>query len=299
MSTGQGERKIKVKRSLAYYRARRILVKAVLYSVLIALTLPIIIMYTWLFMQSVSETVLFGFIPSNFTLKGWRFLWQSIKFGEVILPPIWPVVMNSLIIAGGVTIIEVSIALLAGYALSRLNVPYREPLLLLIIALHAFPGITLLIAIFYLLNSMGLINTLLGVIIAKAALEIPMGTWLIKGFFDAVPWDIEAAALVDGCSRLKAWYKVVLPIVKPGIAAIAIFAFLAGWNEFIFSLTFLLDPRLYPLSIHVYQLIGEFRYIDYTLLAATALFYCIPPLVFFVITQKAFMKVPVVGVRGA
>ncbi len=290
---------IKVKRSIAYYKVKKVLVKAVIYGTLTAFTLPIVIMYAWLFMQSVSEKVLLGFIPSNFTIKGWRFLWQSIKFGEVILPPIWPIVLNSLIIAGGVTIIEISIALLAGYALSRLNVPYREPLLLLIIALHAFPGITLLIAIFYLLNSLGLINTLLSVIIAKAALEIPMGTWLIKGFFDAVPWDIEAAALVDGCSRLKAWYKVVLPIVKPGIAAIAIFAFLAGWNEFIFAFTFILDHRLYPLSVHVYQLIGEFRYIDYTLLAATALFYCIPPLVFFVITQKAFMKVALVGVRGA
>lgn len=289
----------KLKRTVIYNKIKRVLAKAVLYGVMTAITMPIVIMYAWLFMQSISEKVLIGFIPSGFTIKGWRFLWGPVKFGEVLLPPIWPITLNSLIIALGVTVIEVSIALMAGYALSRLNVPFRDTFLLLIIILHAFPGITLLIAIFYLLNLMGLINTLMSVIIAKAALEIPMATWLIKGFFDAVPWDVEAAALVDGCSRLKAWYKVILPLVKPGIAAVAIFAFLAGWNEFIYALTFIFNPDLYPLSVHIIGLIGEFRYVDYSLLAATALFYSIPPLVFFVITQKAFMKVPLVGVRGA
>ncbi len=286
-------------RAPRFGKVNRILGRAVLYGVVTALTLPIIIMYLWLFMQSVSERVLIGLIPSGFTTNGWRFLWGPVKFGEVLLPPIWPITLNSLVIALGVTIIEVSIALMAGYALSRLRVPFRDSFLILIIILHAFPGITLLIAIFYLLNLMGLINTLMSVIIAKAALEIPMATWLIKGFFDAVPWDVEASALVDGCSRLQAWYKVILPLVKPGVAAVAIFAFLAGWNEFIYALTFIFDPNLYPLSIHIIGLIGEFRYVDYTLLAATALFYSIPPLVFFVITQKAFMKVPLVGMKGA
>ncbi|RLE56705.1 MAG: carbohydrate ABC transporter permease [Thermoprotei archaeon] len=281
------------------YRIKRALMKAVIYGVMTAATIPLIMMYLWLFMQSISDRVLVGFIPTNFSIRGWRFLWQEIKFGEVTIPMIWPIALNSLIIAGGVTVFEVSIALLAGYALSRIEFPLRDKMLLLIIALHAFPGITLLIATFYLLHLMGLINTLFGVIIAKAAFEIPMAAWLIKGFFDAIPWDVEASALVDGCSRLQAWRKVILPLVKPGIAAVSIFAFLAGWNEFIFAYTFLFDPNLFPLSVHVLNLIGEFRYVDYSLLAATALFYCIPPLVFFVLTQKYLMQVQVGGVKGA
>ncbi len=281
------------------YRIKRALMKAVIYGVMTAATIPLVIMYLWLFMQSISDRVLVGFIPTNFSIRGWRFLWQEIKFGEVTIPIIWPIALNSLIIAGGVTVFEVSIALLAGYALSRIEFPLRDKMLLLIIALHAFPGITLLIATFYLLHLMGLINTLFGVIIAKAAFEIPMAAWLIKGFFDAIPWDVEASALVDGCSRLQAWRKVILPLVKPGIAAVSIFAFLAGWNEFIFAYTFLFDPSLFPLSVHVLNLIGEFRYVDYSLLAATALFYCIPPLVFFILTQKYLMQVQVGGVKGA
>ncbi len=279
-------------------RLRRVLAKALIYGLMTAFTIPLLIMYLWLFMQSISDRVLIGFIPTNFSIRGWRFLWQEIRFGEVRIPVIWPIAMNSLIIAAGVTVFEVSIALLAGYAFSRIEFPLRDKMLLMIIALHAFPGITLLIATFYLLNLLGLINTLAGVIIAKSAAEIPMAAWLIKGFFDSIPWDVEASALVDGCGRLQAWFKIVLPLVKPGIAAVAIFAFLAGWNEFIFAYTFLLDPQLHPLSVHVLNLIGEFRYVDYSLLAATALFYCFPPLVFFVVTQKYLMQVQLGGVKG-
>ena len=170
-----------------------------------------------------------------------------------------------------------------------------------VLALHAFPSVVLLIALFVLLHRLGLYGkgfiTLTGVMVTKAALEIPMGAWIMKGFFDNVPWDVEWAALVDGCTRFKAWRKVVLPLVLPGFAAVALFAFLSGWAEFIMVYTFVREEEWYPLSAFIYNLIGESKFIDWGLLAAVSLFYAIPTLIFFALSQKLLLRIYVGGIK--
>ncbi len=263
--------------------------------------IPIWSMYLWLISQSFSEKVILGVLPSGFTIKNWRFLWAPIKMGLVRYPNIWPIVLNSLYLSLGMCLIVVFISSMAGYALSRMEFPGRTQLMEFILALHAFPSIILLVALFVLLNKLGLygkgLATLTGIMVAKAALEIPMSTWIIKGFFDSIPWDVEWAALVDGCSRFTAWRKVIIPLILPGIGAVAIFSFLSGWSEFILVFTFVTNARYYTLPVEIYHLIGEFRFIDWGYLAAMSLFYAIPTIIFFSVSQKVLLRIYVGGIK--
>ncbi len=265
-------------------------------------SIPIWLMYLGLIAQAFSSKVTLGIIPNGFTLKNWRFLWSTIQMGLKKYPNIWPITLNSLYLALGTALLVTFVAGLAGYALSRMEFRGRTKMMEFILALHAFPSIVLLIALFVLLNKLGLYGrgfiTLTGVMITKAALETPMGAWIMKGFFDNVPWDIEWAALVDGCSRLTAWRKVILPLVLPGFAAVAVFAFLAGWAEFIMAFTFIREDRWWPLSVMIYHVIGEYKFVDWGFLAALSLFYALPTIIFFIFSQKLLLRIYVGGVKG-
>jgi len=263
--------------------------------------IPIWTMILWLAVQSFSGKVILGIIPSDFTFKNWRFLWSPMKMGLKEYPNIWPITLNTLFLALGVTGLVVFVSTLGGYALSRMEFKGRVGLMQFIIALHAFPSIILLIALFVILNHLGLygkgIMTLVGIILIKAGLEIPMATWIIKGFFDAIPWDLEWAALVDGCTRWKAWRTVILPLVLPGIGAISIFSFLSGWSEFLLVFTYVKDEAYYTLPVLIYYMIGEYKFIDWGMLAALGLFYAIPTIIFFSTSQKLLLRIYVGGIK--
>ena len=266
----------------------------VIVTILILLTLPIIVGYAWLIIRSFSEDITHGFIPTKLTLKNWRFLWQEMKG----YPNIWHTTLNTFLLALGVMVIEILITSMGGYALSRYEFPGRSSILRLILVLHAFPAISLMVAIFYVLWTLGLLNKLWGIILVKASLEIPWGTWVMKGFYDGIPWELEWAGLVDGYSRLQVWRKVILPIAKPGIAVTAIFAFLSGWSEFVFVNTFIFEQQTWTLSKYVKGIIGDFRFVDYGLLTAVGLFYVIPTIVFFFFVSKYMIKLTIGGVKG-
>ncbi len=226
------------------------------------LTLPIVLLYAVLFAQSVSEEVV-GVIPVNLTLSNWEFLRDgNIRVPGTtgqFYPNVYAVALNTLVLAITVALLELTFSSLAGYAISRYKFRGRGALLALALILHSFPGITLLIALFYVLNVMGLYDTLLGVIIIKVALDMPLDIWIMKGFFDGVSWDMEMSALVDGCSRLQAWWKVVMPNVRNGLMTVLIFGFLSGWSEFIYVLTFISSQDYWTFSMLVYALTtGEY-----------------------------------------
>ena len=275
----------------------------IVYSVLLVPLIPIISMVIWLVVQSFSEGPTSGLIPRGFTLKNFRFLWHPIRFGLSEYPNIWPIVANSLILAFGTMAFDIPVSALAGYALSRMKFRGRVATMKLIVALHAFPGVILLIALFYILNRLGLygkgILTLIGVALVKAGLSIPMNTWILKGFFDGIPWELEWAAMVDGCSRFQTWRKILLPVIAPGISAVAIFSFMGGWGEFLLAYTYIKRKEFYPISVFLYSVIGEFVFVDWGLLAAVALFYMIPIIAFYGLVQRTLLKLQLVGaVKG-
>jgi len=270
-------------------------VKVLFYSFLFITALPIIVGYLWLFSNSFSETLIYSLIPERLTLKNWSFLWRP---PSPYYPSLWRTFGNTLVLALGMVVTVVGISTPAAYALSRMKFPGRFGLLAGTLILHSFPGVTLLISLYYVLRTLGLLNNVIGVFLVKAGLMMPFAIWVMKGFFDGIPWDVECAALVDGATRFQTWYKVMLPQVKPGIGAVSVFAFLSGWSEYIYVITFVQDKRSWTLSSYVNSIIGDYRFLDYGLLAATGLFYLLPVLLFFLFAQKYLLRVSIGGIKG-
>lgn len=258
------------------------------------LTIPLVLMYVYLFVDTISDAPPGTLVPDSFTLRHWRFLWSDIP-GR---PNIWLVTLNTMIFAVSTTAIVLAISSTAGYALSRLNVPFRAFFLAGVMVLHAFPTVTLIIAIFLILQLVGLYNTLLGVILVKAALEIPLGVWIMKGFYDTVPWEIEMAGIQDGASRFTVWRKLVLPQVKPAIVALGIFSFLAGWSEFILPLVLAPESSVQVLSVYLAALIADDNNFDFALFKAVGVFYVIPVIILYLFFQKRLMNIYGGGTKG-
>jgi len=281
--------------SLRRERRKQRALKATMYAFLVVASLPIILGYLWLLVGAFSGNFVFGFVPQGSTLENWSFLWRA---PSAAWPNIWRTLLNTFVLAFGVTVVVVSVSTLGAYVISRMQFPGRTAILASTLILHAFPAITLLIALYYILRTLGLLDTLIGVILVRAGLMVPFSVWVMKGFFDEIPWDVEMSALVDGATRFQTFWRVMLPLVGPGVAAISIFAFMSGWAEFIFLVTFVRDPNSWTLTSYINAIIGNYRFTNYGLLAAVSLFYMVPVLIFFLFTQKFLMRVTVGGLKG-
>ena len=167
-----------------------------------------------------------------------------------------------------------------------------------VMVLHAFPAITLIVAIFLVLQVVGLYNTLIGVILVKAAIDMPLGIWLMKGFYDTVPWEIEMAGIQDGASRFTVWRKLVLPQVKPGIFALGLFAFLLGWGEFILPQVLAPSGNAQVLSVYLAGLIADDNNFDMNMFKSVGLFYMMPVLILFFVFQNRLMNIYGGGSKG-
>jgi len=261
---------------------------------LLIVSAPIIIMYLWLFIDSISEINIESIWPQKFTLRNWRFLTEEIPgHGSV-----WTATLNTTIFATSVVTIVVVLSSTAGYALSRLKFPFRSQFLGFVLLLHSFPSVTLIISIFLMLRMIGLYDTLIGVILVKAALELPFGIWIMKGFYDTVPWEIEMAGLQDGASRFQVWYKLVLPQIMPGVAALAIFSFMAGWSEFVLPLILAPSSDARLLSVYLAGLMIDDYLSDFGLFKAVGLFYVVPVMIFYLFTQDKLMNIYGGGTKG-
>jgi inositol-phosphate transport system permease protein len=130
----------------------------------------------------------------------------------------------------------------------------------------------------------------MGVVMVSVSLGLPLGIWLMKGFYDNVSWDIEMAALIDGCSRLRTWWSVVLPIIRPGLAALLIFSFLGGWGAYIVPYTFLVTSSIQPISVFLQSLTGDYTFVNYGVVTAVGLFQLVPVLIFYLFTQRYLMN---------
>ena len=145
--------------------------------------------------------------------------------------PFLRVFINSLIVTFSTLIVSISLSALAAYSLGRLKPKGKMGLNYLILGLRLIPPIAIVVPLFIIWNRIGLYDTRLGLIIPFIALDIPLSTWLLQGFFESIPSNLEDSAVIDGCSRFQAFYKIILPLAAPGIAATSIFSFSLSWNE--------------------------------------------------------------------
>ena len=239
-------------------------------------------------------------------VANFRFMWNRdyvqemrvVATARAQFPWVWTAFLNSLILAGVQTVLVVTVSTLAGYYISRFAFPGRAGFLQSLLVLHAFPAMTLIIPIFLLMHWTGMLDTLTGVILVICTLELPFSIFIMKGFFDAVPWDIEMSAMTDGASRRQAFLKVILPQVKVGVLAIGVFAFIRGWEEYVFVRTLLFEKSNWVMSLYLWWVADDIMGVDYGIVAAVSVFYVLPSLLLYVFCQKFLVQMSLGGIKG-
>ncbi|MEE9274821.1 MAG: carbohydrate ABC transporter permease, partial [bacterium] len=213
-------------------------------------------------------------------------------------PWVWTAFANSLLLAGVQAVLVITVSTLAGYYISRFWFPGRSAFLQSLLVLHAFPAMTLIIPIFLMMHWAGLLDTLTGVVLVIVTLELPFSIFIMKGFFDAVPWDIEMSAMTDGASRRQAFLHVILPQVKVGVLAVGIFAFIRGWEEYVFVRTLLFEKSNWVMSLFLFWVSDDIMGVDYGIVAAVGVFYILPSLLLYIFCQKFLVQISLGGIKG-
>jgi inositol-phosphate transport system permease protein len=260
----------------------------------------------FLLIAAVTALILAFVAGPHLHLHNWRFLWNPDVADAMLgasgvggkFPSVWTAFFNSLVLAGTQMALVVAVATLAGYYISRFFFSGRAVFLQGLLVLHAFPAMTLIIPIFLMMYWIGLQDTIAGVILVIAALELPFAIFVMKGFFDAVPWDIEMSAMTDGASRRQAFFHVVLPQVKVGMLAIAIFAFIRGWEEYVFVRTLLIAQENWTMSLYLFWTIIDVMGVDYALVSAVGVFYVLPSVILYLLTQRYLTQMTFGGIKG-
>jgi multiple sugar transport system permease protein len=196
--------------------------------------------------------------------------------------------VNSLVIAFGSTALAVTFGTLAAYAFSRFKVPLAEDLMFFVLATRMMPPIAVAIPIYLMYRTLGLSDTWLGMILLYTAMNVSLAVWLMKGFIDEIPREYEEAALIDGYTRLQAFYKVVLPQAATGIAATAIFCLIFAWNEYAFAVL-LTSGNAQTAPPFIPTIIGEGG-LDWPAVAAGATLFLLPIVVFTVLLRKNLLR---------
>jgi len=193
--------------------------------------------------------------------------------------------LASLAVSAATTVVGLLLAITAAYALSRFRFPGRKSGLQALLISQMFPATLMLIPIYSILQKLGLLNSLGGLVLVYSTTSLPFCVWMLKGYFDTIPRDLEEAALMDGATPWQAFVRVVLPLSRPALAVTALFSFMSAWNEFILAATLLNDASLFTLPVALQRLVGEYR-VEWGQFAAGALLVSIPVMALFFALQK-------------
>ncbi|ODT81784.1 MAG: ABC transporter permease [Pelagibacterium sp. SCN 64-44] len=204
---------------------------------------------------------------------------------------IWQHTLNSLLVSLGTVVLTVIVSLLAGYGFSRYRFPFKNVMFVLIIATLMIPFQSILTPLFIILSRLGLNNSLLGLMLVYVTLQLPFSVFMMRNAFDAVPREIEEAARIDGARDLKLLFRVLLPVVMPGVATVAIFAFLNAWNEFLAALILLSENDKYTLPVLMTAVrAGRLGAINWGAVQAGVMVMTIPCLIVFLLLQRYYMR---------
>lgn len=193
-------------------------------------------------------------------------------------------IINSLIVAFASTFLSLFVSTLAGYSLSRFSSPPQQALGGALLISKLIPASLILIPLFIIYTNTGLFNSLAGLVAANMTIGVPLATWLMKGFFDRIPRELEQAAQIDGANPLQALWLVVLPLAKPGLAASTVYLVLTSWSEFIFARTLVDKPDVQVLTVGMQSFVGE-QMVDWSMLMAAGTISVLPAIVLFVFLE--------------
>jgi multiple sugar transport system permease protein len=208
--------------------------------------------FYWMIVSSLRRTAdIFDntLLPAPFSLENYVKVFDgSTMFGQALL--------NSLIVAGTTTVFALVLGVFAAYAISRLNFRFKSVILGVIIATSMFPGISVVVPLLRFFTDLGWINTYQAMIIPNLSFAIPLAVWNLTTFMKQLPFDLEEAAMIDGCTKWQAFRKVLLPLAAPGVFTTAILTFIHSWNEFIIALSMINDPKIQTATVAISKFTG-------------------------------------------
>ncbi len=227
-----------------------------------------------------------GLIPHNPTLANFAYVLSQTKFGAWF----W----NTLILALATTALALAIATLGGYAMSRYRFRGRDLYGNTLLVVQMFPGVMLAIPLFLIFTRLRLVDTLAALLITYMTFALAFSVWMLKGYFDGIPHEIEEAALIDGASELGVLWRIILPLSGPGISTVAVFAFLLAWNDFFFAYILLVSDTKYTLQMGLYTFINQF-FTQWEYLMTAAVLTTLPVLIFFFTMQRYLTRGLIAG----
>ena len=221
------------------------------------------------------------FLPQQINLNNLLMVWGSTDFPRNIL--------NSIIVSISTTICCIIIAVIAGYALSRFRGKVFSGYSILLLLLQLFPGFLLLIPLFVIFTSLGLVDTLFSCILAYTTINLAFSIWMIKGFMDTIPFDLEEAGMIDGCTQFSAFMRIVVPISMPGISTVGIFTFINSWGEYTLASILLRSDQNITLTLGLQKFVMQFTS-DWPSLMTASSIATIPTILFLVFAQKYLIR---------
>lgn len=218
-----------------------------------------------------------AFFPKSLTLDNFRTVIEQLHFGTNIA--------NSVIVAVSTTLIAITVSALGAYGVVRFFPKFGKAMTRVLITTYMFPPILLAVPYSIIMGKFGLMNSRVGLVIVYLSFSVPYAIWLLVGFFQTVPLEIEEAARVDGANKLQVFGKVVLPIVAPGLVAVAIYTFINAWNEFLYSLILMNSSDKMTVAVALKSLEGQ-EVLDWGVMMAASAMVVIPSVIFFMLIQK-------------
>ncbi len=271
----------------------RHLQRSLLYLIVLIIVIWTVAPYVWLIISSLSFridllTVPLRWIPTRLTLENYHGLFFDRGNTTANVSLFLLSLRNSAIIAITATLISMLLGVLSAYALSRLKFPGSNFYMILMMGGHMLPPIAIVVPLYVILRRFDLLDTHLGLILVYQSFILPLVVWLMRGYFATIPSELEDAARIDGCTHLGALFRVILPLSRPGLVSVAVFAFIAAWNEYLYAFIYTnIDAKTLPV------LIGEFSTklgLQYLRIAAAGVLASLPPVVLAFIFQRFIIR---------
>ncbi|MEM6428586.1 MAG: carbohydrate ABC transporter permease [Deinococcota bacterium] len=240
----------------------------------------------WTFITSITPRELVyqwppQFIPDNITFDAY-----ARALGKTDLPRNF---LNSLLVTTATVLGSLLIGSMAAFRFARGTFPGKNIILLFFIATIMVPGLSNIIPLYIIMRELSLLNTYLSLILVYIAGAMPLTVWLLKGFIESIPKELDESALLDGASKFQVFRFVILPLIGPGMAAAAVITFINSWNEFLLALTFIQSPEKRTLQPGIQLFVGYYESTEWTLIAAATLIACIPVIILFIFLQRSLI----------
>lgn len=253
----------------------------VLTVLILLLSLPLVSMIGTSFKNSSEVLGNTSLFPKNPSLENYEYVINKTSFLQNIL--------NSLLISACVTLACIIAAAFAGYALSRFRGKFFGFYKAILYLIQMLPLVLLLIPLFMIIRTVGLYDTLFSVMVSYTAINLPICIWMLKGFFDTLPFDIEESALIDGCNQFKTFFKIIIPVSAPGITSVGILSFIYAWNEYMLASIFIRSKGLMTLTVGLSQFVLQ-NEVDWGALMAASTLASVPAVLLLVFAQKYIVR---------